>query len=67
MDLAAVREILGNVALKSAFQAFILTAKEDGFTVREIASQLGVHPATMYRWLAKARNSKAASASSAWR
>lgn len=58
MDLVAVRRVLDDIALKSAFQAFLLTATADGHTVREIAAQLGVPSSTLHRWLVKAREAR---------
>lgn len=58
MDLATAQEILKSVALKAAFQAFLLTAREDGYTVEELARQLGVSKRTLYRWIAKQKSSR---------
>lgn len=55
MDLAIAHELIKSVHLKSIFQAVLLTAREDGYTVAELARQLGVPKRTLYRWIEKAK------------
>jgi transposase-like protein len=58
MDIAVAREILRSTALKSVFQAVLLTARTQGHTVAELATQLGVSERTLYRWISRAKGAK---------
>lgn len=58
MDVGAVNEILKSAYLKGAFQAFLVTARANGVTVQTLADELGVSKRTMFRYLAKIRDTK---------
>lgn len=53
MDLKTAQEILKTAYLKGAFQAFLATARQKGATVSMLAEQIGVSERTMYRYLAR--------------
>lgn len=58
MDVATVQEILKSAYLRCAFEAFLVTAREQGETVQTLASVVGVSKRTMYRYLAKLKAQK---------
>jgi hypothetical protein len=56
LDLVAVKTILSDAPLQMFFQAALLTASENGYTIRELSDQLGVPRSTLHRWIMTARD-----------
>jgi transposase-like protein len=51
LNLAVFHQVAADARYKALFQAAVLTAKEGGYTVRELAEQLGVGKSTIQRWV----------------
>ncbi len=55
MDLQVFNQVVQDAKYRALFQAAILTAHEGGYTVRELAEQLGVSKSTLHRWVQNSR------------
>ncbi len=55
MNLVVFHQVVEDAKYRALFQAAILTAHEGGYTVRELADQLGVSKSSLHRWLKNAR------------
>ena len=55
LNLANVQQVLADLPLRTFLQAALLTASEGGWTVRELAEQLGMPKSTLHDWISRAR------------
>jgi transposase-like protein len=55
LNLAVFHQVAADSMFRALFQGAILTAHEGGYTVRELADQLGVSKSSIHRWVQNGR------------
>jgi transposase-like protein len=58
LNLEVFQQVVEDARYRALFQAAILTAHEGGYTVRELADQLGISKTTLHRWVQNGRSAR---------